>query len=676
MNARTLLPALALLCASLASLPLAQAEVTRARAAAAPQPAQARLIVTYKPGAGIVRAHAMAAGSTQASAAAMAQGRASTLAAHAGVALTAGGVISAHSHVVMADGVDTATLMARLRSHPDVQSVSVDGRRRALAVPTDPLFSVGPAVNLVNRTGGPVVGQWYLRAPAGEVMSSVNATAAWDRVVGSASVVVAVLDTGVVSSHLDLAGVLLPGYDMINDAGTANDGDGRDADASDPGDWITAAENASGPFKDCGVSDSIWHGTQVASVVAASANNGQGMAGTAFGVRILPVRVLGKCGGFDSDIQAGLRWAAGLDVPGIARNPNPARVINLSLGSDGAACTQAYRDVIAEVNLAGAALVVAAGNTAGHAVGMPANCLGAIGVVGLRHVGSKVGFSDLGAEISIAAPGGNCINIGAGQPCLYPIITALNSGKTVPVAGGSTWSDSFNFAVGTSFSAPIVAGVLALMVSAQPQLTPTEMLFDLKASARAFPTTGAGLDENNLPIVACRAPNGIDQLQCYCTTALCGAGMADADAAVALAQGPHARIDFLPAAPTVGTALSLTSGATLLGAGRIASAYLWELVSGAGVAGAFNATNAASATLTPLAVGSFTVRLTVTDDRGQRSSVQRAVSVAAVPVVPPPSSGGGGGGGLASGWALLGLGVAVAALAAARRTRSTHPRGG
>ncbi len=667
MNARTLLPALALLCASLASLPLAQAEITRPRATAAPQqPAQARLIVIYKPGAGIVRAHAMAAGSTQASAAAMAQGRSSTLAAHAGVALVAGAVISAHSHVVLADGVDAATLMARLRSHPDVASVSVDGRRRALAVPTDPLFSAGPAVNLSTQTGGPVVGQWYLRAPAGEVASAVNATAAWDRVVGSGSVVVAVLDTGVLASHLDLpAGVLLPGYDMVHDATTANDGDGVDADATDPGDWITAAENASGPFKDCGVADSSWHGTQVASIIAASAN-GLGMAGTAYGVKILPVRVLGKCGGFDSDIQAGLRWAAGLDVPGVPRNPSPARVINLSLGSTGA-CTAAYQAVMAEVNAAGAAVVVAAGNSAGHAVGLPANCPGAIGVVGLRHVGTKVGFSDLGPEISIAAPGGNCINTGVGQPCLYPIITALNSGKTVPAAGGSTWSDSFNFAVGTSFSAPIVAGVLALMVSAQPQLTPTEMLFDLKASARAFPSSGAGNDETGQPIVACRAPNGIDQLQCYCTTALCGAGMADADGAVALAQGPHARIDFLPAAPTVGTALSLTSGATLLGTGRSATAYLWELVGGAGVAGAFNATNAATAALTPVAAGSFTVRLTVTDDRGQRSSVQRAISVAAVPVVPPPSSGGGGGGGLASGWALLGLGVAVAALAQARR---------
>ncbi len=662
MNARTFLPALALLCASLA----AQAEITRARAAAAPQPAQARLIVTYQPGAGIVRAHAMAAGTSRPGAAAMAQGRANTLAAHAGVALAAGAVISAHSHVVMADGMDAATLMARLRSHPDVASVSVDGRRRALVLPTDPLFLSGPAVNLATQTGGPVVGQWYLRAPAGEVMSSVNATAAWDRVLGSASVVVAVLDTGVVGSHLDLAGVLLPGYDMVHDATTANDGDGADADATDPGDWITAAENASGPFKDCGVADSSWHGTQVASVIAASANNGQGMAGTAFGVRILPVRVLGKCGGFDSDIQAGLRWAAGLDVPGIARNPNPARVINLSLGSAGA-CTPAYQAVIAEVNAAGAALVVAAGNSAGHAVGLPANCPGAIGVVGLRHIGTKVGFSDLGAAISIAAPGGNCINTGVGQPCLYPIITALNSGKTAPAAGGSNWSDSFNFAVGTSFSAPIVAGVLALMVSAQPQLTPTEMLFDLKASARAFPTSGAGVDETGANIVACRAPNGIDQLQCYCTTALCGAGMADADGAVALAQGPHARIDFLPVAPTVGTALSLTSSATLLGTGRSATAYLWELVSGAGVAGPFNASNAASATLTPLAVGSFTVRLTVTDDRGQRSSVQRAISVAAVPVVPPPAQGGGGGGGLASGWALLGLAAAVAALARARR---------
>jgi serine protease len=143
------------------------------------------------------------------------------------------------------------------------------------------------------------------------------------------------------------------------------------------------------------------------------------MAGTAWGVKILPVRVLGKCGGYDSDIQAGMRWAAGLDVPGVPRTPHKARIINLSLGS-AARCdaSTGYPRVIAEVLAAGTAIVAAAGNSAGHAVGLPADCPGVIAVAGLRHAGSKVGFSDLGPQIAISAPAGNCVNIAAGQPCL------------------------------------------------------------------------------------------------------------------------------------------------------------------------------------------------------------------------------------------------------------------
>ena len=143
-------------------------------------------------------------------------------------------------------------------------------------------------------------------------------------------------------------GNLLPGYDMISDIAAANDGDGRDPDASDPGDWVTEAEisMAGGPFHDArqAAEDSSWHGTQVAGLIAALTDNGIGMASVARSVRILPVRVLGKCGGFDSDIIAGMRWAAGLAVPGVPANANPAKVINLSLGSEGP-CSAAYQQV-------------------------------------------------------------------------------------------------------------------------------------------------------------------------------------------------------------------------------------------------------------------------------------------------------------------------------------------
>jgi serine protease len=145
------------------------------------------------------------------------------------------------------------------------------------------------------------------------------------------------------------------------------------------------------------------------------------MASVGRNVRVMPVRVLGKCGGFDSDIIAGMRWAAGMTVPGVPANPKRAQVINMSLGGEGA-CNPAYQDAVAAINAAGTVIVASAGNSAGHAVGVPANCDGIIAVAGLRHVGTQVGFSDLGPEIAISAPGGNCVNITAGSPCLYPIL--------------------------------------------------------------------------------------------------------------------------------------------------------------------------------------------------------------------------------------------------------------
>ena len=184
-----------------------------------------------------------------------------------------------------------------------------------------------------------------------------------------------------------------------------------------------------------------------------------------------------------------------------------------------------------QVTAAGTVVVASAGNSAGHAVGSPANCPSVIAVAGLRHVGTKVGFSDLGAGISIAAPGGNCINITTGSPCLYPIMTTSNAGTTTPVASG-IYTDSFNASLGTSFSAPLVAGTAALMLSLQPTLTPAEVKTKLQSSARPFPTTGGSA---GTPV--CSAPTGADQLECYCPNPershdLCGAGMLDAHAAV------------------------------------------------------------------------------------------------------------------------------------------------
>ncbi len=477
-------------------------------------------------------------------AAATVAARAASLAQRAGIALRPGIAVDPDTFVVFAGGLSAAALAGRLAALDGVVAATPDRRRRAYVPPSDPLYG--------NGVGGlgPVAGQWYLRPNAGEVKASIDVESAWAVTTGSSDVVVAVLDTGVRFEHPDhralaAGGNLLPGYDMISDVATANDGDGRDADASDPGDWLTAAEvnTPSSVYYGCaeGATDSSWHGTQTSGLIAALTDNGTGMASVARHVRVLPVRVLGKCGGYDSDIMAGMRWAAGLAVPGVPSNPTPARIINMSLGAEGV-CEAIYADVVAQVTAAGALVVASAGNAAGHAVGAPANCPGVLAVAGLRHVGNKVGFSNLGPEVALSAPGGNCVNTTLGSPCVYPILSTTNAGTTV--ATTSTYTDSYNAAVGTSFSAPLAAGTAALMLSARPDLAPAQLAQILRATARAFPTTGGDNGDGSI-VPACTAPkydlqgNPVDQLQCYCTTSTCGAGMLDAGAAVqAAAAGP------------------------------------------------------------------------------------------------------------------------------------------
>ena len=455
--------------------------------------------------------------------------------------------IGSDQRVVRASGMDARTLAERLARDPGVAYAVPDRRVRRAALPTDPLFAAG-------GSSGPAVGQWYLKAPTAEFVSATNAQGAWDLTQGSASVIVAVLDTGIRPDHPDLAGKIVPGYDFVKGANSNDGGDrviDRDNDPSDPGDWVTRADIDSGVVdSDCAVEDSSWHGTDVAGIIGAATNNGIGMAGVGWNVRVMALRVLGKCNGRQSDIVAAINWAAGIPVAGLPTNPNPVRVINLSLGSEGA-CDPAYQGAVNAVTARGVVVVASAGNSAGQAMGAPANCAGVIGVAGLRHIGTKVGFSDLGSNVTIAAPGGNCVNdIGA---CLYPILSTTNSGRTTPVAADAAYSDSFNITVGTSFAAPQVAGAVALMLSAQPAMTPAAVRSALMASARPFPTAGAA------PGTAqCVAPRvGVEQLECYCTTATCGAGMLDVQAAVLAAQGVQARITVSPMNPEPGLPLTL-----------------------------------------------------------------------------------------------------------------------
>jgi serine protease len=665
---RTAVLATALFAPFALQAPLAQSAPAAASAATA---AHARVIVKYRDGSAMAQAQALTP-------AAQHTMRAQALGRRIGMPLEAARALSDRAQVIVASGMSSAQLAARLSAESDVEYAVPDERKYIVAAPNDPLYTT---LAVGASSGGPDVGQWYLKPPgpagtaARTAPASINAEQAWDLTLGSASIVVAVLDTGLRFDHPDLqGGNVLPGYDMVSaDDGvlnsvfsTSNDGNGRDPDASDPGDWVTSAEAASGPLAQCRVESSSWHGTQTLGLIGATTNNGIGIAGVGRSVRVMPIRVLGKCGGYDSDIIAGMRWAAGLSVPGLPVNANPARVLNLSLGGTGS-CNAAYASETATLNAMGVVVIASAGNSAGHAVGTPANCPGVIAVAGVRHIGTKVGFSDLGPQIAISAPGGNCVNLGPNQPCLYPMVTTSNAGTTTPLAGG-IYSDAFEASLGTSFASPLVAGAAALMLSVQPGLTSAEVKSKLQSSARPFPTPA--VDDTGAAVPMCVPPTGTDQLQCVCTTSLCGAGLLDVRAALLSTVSVQARIAVDTTAPAAGTPVLLSSS-SLIGAGRSIATYQWALVDGGGIVSGFTgATNASTASVLPTGAGTFTVSLTTTDDLGVASTATQSVNVAAAPVQDSPAGdNGGGGGALGPEWLLLLLGAALALLASDRAER-------
>ena len=345
-------------------------------------------------------------------------------------------------------------LAAELKSRDaNVEYAEPDRIMVPLATPTDPSYTQ----------------QWDLY----EATGGINAPAAWDKSTG-AGVNVAVIDTGY-RPHADLSGQILQGYDFISTTAIANDGGGRDTDASDPGDWTPAGSCGAGvPSAD---QSSSWHGTHVSGTIAAKANNGLGIAGVAYNAKIVPARVLGRCGGYTSDIADAMVWASGGTVTGVPANANKARVLNLSLGGSGA-CDTTTQNAINSARSRGAVVIVAAGNSNTNAINSsPANCSGVIAVAATNRSGGKASYSNYGTNVTIAAPGGDN---GAG------ILSTLNSGTTTPAADNYAWY------MGTSMATPHVAGVVALMLSANPNLTPDDVAAKLKSTARAFPAACSG----------------------------------------------------------------------------------------------------------------------------------------------------------------------------------------
>ncbi len=421
-----------------------------------------------------------------------------SLSSRAGVALTHHRPMSGNSHIFKLpkkmSHSEARDIADKLSADPTVEYAVPDRIMRIMMTPNDTQYP----------------SQWHYKSPTtdGE-KAGINLPGAWDITTGASSVVVAVIDTGIVN-HADLQGRILPGYNFISKAALAGNSVGRSDDASDLGDW-----DVSGP--------SSWHGTHVAGTIAATTNNGMGVAGINWGAKILPVRVLGHGGGYASDIIDGIRWAAGLTVSDVPANPNPAKVINMSLGVDGV-CDAATQSAINDAIAAGTTVVVAAGNSSLDAADFsPAGCSGVISVAALNRAGGAAYYTNYGQSVKIAAPGGEQSSTsGSGG-----ILSTLNSGTTTPVA--SPGGDTYNYLQGTSQASPHVAGIVSLMLSVNPSLTPAQVMTLLQSTARPFPTaTGS---------------KGGD-----CTTTKCGAGIADAYRAVSAVSTNEIIIGTSPSA--------------------------------------------------------------------------------------------------------------------------------
>src|SRR5215212_4398120 len=360
-------------------------------------------------------------------------------------------------------------LSRKLMTLPDVEYAEPDQILQPIMTPNDPRYGE----------------QWDFSDTWG-----INLPAAWELTTGSSNIIVGVIDTGI-TNHADLRANTIPGYDFISDAWTANDGNGRDNNPSDPGDWVVENECGNGSLPQ----DSSWHGTHVAGTIGAVGNNGLGVAGINWHSKILPVRILGKCGGSLSDLADAMRWAAGLPVPGVPANQNPARVLNLSLGGPGT-CEITLQNAIDDVRWVRAVIVVAAGNELTDASdSTPANCSGVITVAATDESGDLALYSNYGSTVEMSAPGGGFFS---------GVLSTSNAGTTRPA------SDSYASHMGTSMAAPHVTGVVSLMLSRNPNLAVDQILQILQETARPFPIDG--LCDLFFP---------------------CGAGIVDAGAAVA-----------------------------------------------------------------------------------------------------------------------------------------------
>ncbi|MDZ7783487.1 MAG: S8 family peptidase [Halioglobus sp.] len=342
------------------------------------------------------------------------------------------------------------TLLAikSLRDDPMVEAAEPNYRVQPFATPDDEFFSL----------------QWHYPL--------ISLPAAWDTTTGD-GVIVAVIDSGVLAGHPDLQGQFVDGFDFIQDPDNSLDGNGIDPDPTDPGAPIGGS--------------SSFHGTHVSGTVAARGGNGIGLTGAAFGARVMPLRALGVDGGTTYDVGQAVRYAAGLPNDSGTIPQQTADIINLSLG--GSAFSQANQDLFAQVRDAGIPVVAAAGNEAGTDPFYPASYDGVISVSAVDSQRRLASYSNRGPQVDVTAPGGdNGVDLtGDGFPD-----GVLSTGGALDDGG---LNFVYSFLNGTSMAAPHVAGVLALMVSINPNLAPADIDALLVAGSLTEDLGDAGRDD-------------------------------------------------------------------------------------------------------------------------------------------------------------------------------------
>ncbi len=449
------------------------------------------------------------------------------------------------------DAQGTLAAIADLAARADVEYAHPNYLFYPARTPNDPLY---------NR-------QWHYPA--------INLPQAWDIERGQSNpVTVAVIDTGQLLQHPDFdRNRILPGFDMISDPRNARDGDGRDNNPEDAGDLFSPNQSS-------------YHGTHVAGTILAHSDNNLGVAGVSWGARLLPVRVLGVQGGDLVDITDGMLWAAGLPVTGVPTNPNPAAIINMSLGGS-RPCSQIplYQEVINRINAQGKIIVAAAGNNAENVANfVPASCSGVITVGAIGPSGGRAPYSNFGARIDLMAPGGNvAVNLGGVQ---------AGGGVLSPLKSDASGQFNYEFYDGTSMAAPHVAGLIALMKSARPSLTRAEALDILRRTARPLNQTQCqGETSPSRPT----PPPGI-------TGGDCGAGLVDALAAIQAVGGAPVGSFTLSTTPSSLTIAPGGSANVVVGIERVGgfSGPVSLTLQGAptGVSGTFTPNPSAGATST------------------------------------------------------------------------------